>query len=99
MNTVTYKPALSAMLAPPVQRRSKCREHLPTSSHARLPEASPWKPPDADSRNGLAADILAFQAGYAVMAKPFEWKFTRTDLAKLLRRLASTDAPEVPEAA
>ena len=36
----------------------------------------------------LAADILAFQAGYEVMAKPFEWKFTCTDLRRLLSRLA-----------
>ena len=56
-------------------------------------------PRDADSLHGLAADILGFQAGYEVMAKPFEWKFTRTDLAKLLRRLALMDATQVPEAA
>ncbi|HVD01420.1 MAG TPA: IS630 family transposase [Candidatus Dormibacteraeota bacterium] len=56
-------------------------------------------PPDADSLTGLAADILGFQAGYEVMAKPFEWKFTRADLAKLLQRLASKAAAEAPVAA
>ena len=45
-------------------------------------------PPDAESLSALAADILAFQTYYELMAEPFEWKFTRTDLAKLLRRMA-----------
>ena len=31
--------------------------------------------------------ILGFQHRYQEIAKPFEWKFTRNDLAKLLRRL------------
>jgi len=44
-------------------------------------------PPRADSLNGLAADIVGFQAGYEVMAKPFRWKFTRDDLNQLLQRL------------
>jgi hypothetical protein len=52
-------------------------------------------PPDAESLNALAANILAFQAYYEAMAEPFEWKFTRADLVKLLQRL---DA-RVPEAA
>ncbi len=46
-------------------------------------------PPDVTSLDELAAHILAFQAGYEVLAKPFEWRFTRADLAKLLERLAS----------
>jgi hypothetical protein len=48
-------------------------------------------PADATSLDDLAANILAFQAYYQVMARPFEWKFTRADLAKLLQRLASKD--------
>jgi len=44
-------------------------------------------PPRADSLNGLAADIVGFQAGYEVLAKPFRWKFTRDDLNQLLQRL------------
>jgi hypothetical protein len=56
-------------------------------------------PADAESLNGLAADILGFQAGYEVMAEPFEWKFTRSDLAKLIRRLASKGATAVSVAA
>ena len=36
-------------------------------------------PPDAASLDDLAANILAFQAGYEILAMPFEWKFTRSD--------------------
>jgi len=56
-------------------------------------------PADAPSLDGLAANILAFQAHYQTLAKPFEWKFTRADLAGLLRRLASQDQPQLPGAA
>jgi DDE superfamily endonuclease len=45
-------------------------------------------PPDAESLDLLAANILAFQDAYQVMARPFEWKFTRADLRRLLTRLA-----------
>ena len=46
-------------------------------------------PPDAVSLEELAARILAFQRTYEILAQPFEWKFTRADLARLLERLAS----------
>ena len=39
-------------------------------------------PPDATSLDELTARILAFQADYEVLARPFEWKFTRSDLAR-----------------
>jgi hypothetical protein len=45
-------------------------------------------PADAASLEELAARILAFQVRYEVLAQPFEWKFTRSDLTKLLERLA-----------
>ncbi len=56
-------------------------------------------PADATSLDDLAANILAFQAYYEVMARPFEWKFTRADLAKLFQRLASRDQGQLPGAA
>src|SRR2546426_864116 len=56
-------------------------------------------PADATSLDDLAVNILAFQAYYEVMARPFEWKFTRADLAKLLPRLASKDQGQLPWAA
>ncbi len=56
-------------------------------------------PPDADSLDDLASNILAFQAYYEVMARPFEWKFTRADLARLLARLSSRDSSACQSAA
>ncbi|MGH2657958.1 MAG: IS630 family transposase [Actinomycetota bacterium] len=35
--------------------------------------------------------LLAFQARYEEVAKPFEWKFTRQDLAYLMARLSCAD--------
>jgi hypothetical protein len=49
---------------------------------------------------GLAdvdARLLAFERRYEHSATPFEWRFTRTDLAKLLERLA--DKPDYRTAA
>jgi len=56
-------------------------------------------PADVASLDDLAANILAFQAYYEVMARPFEWKFTRADLAKLLQRLALKHGGRLSEAA
>lgn len=44
-------------------------------------------PNDFASTEELAGRILAFQARYEQIAKPFEWKFSRSDLARLMRRL------------
>jgi len=41
--------------------------------------------------------LLAFERRYEQSADPFEWKFTRRDLAKLMRRLA--DKPDYKAAA
>ena len=35
--------------------------------------------------------LLRFQEHYAAVARPFEWKFTRRDLARLLARLRVQD--------
>ena len=56
-------------------------------------------PADAASLEELAARILAFQARYEVLAQPFEWKFTRTELAQLLQRLAVRDSAQLSRAA
>jgi hypothetical protein len=56
-------------------------------------------PADAASLEELAARILAFQARYEVLAQPFEWKFTRADLANLLERLARKGSGQLREAA
>ena len=39
----------------------------------------------------VEARLLAFERRYEQTARPFEWKFTRSDLAKLLERLAEKD--------
>jgi hypothetical protein len=36
-------------------------------------------PPEAESLIDLAAIILGFQSNYEELARPFEWKFTRSD--------------------
>jgi hypothetical protein len=41
--------------------------------------------------------LLAFQCRYEQAAKPFQWKFTRADLAQLMKRLAAKD--DLPPAA
>jgi hypothetical protein len=49
-------------------------------------------PSDSPSVDALADRILAFQAQYEAIARPFEWRFTRADLARLLERCADRDA-------
>jgi hypothetical protein len=51
-------------------------------------------PNDFASVTHLEDHVLAFQAYYEGIAKPFEWKFTRKDLQTLLRKLdASRSRP------
>jgi hypothetical protein len=49
-----------------------------------------------DLRRGRSspARLLAFQDYYAQIATPFEWKFTRTDLRRVLDRTAELDLPK-----
>lgn len=44
-------------------------------------------PNDFASTDELGDRLLAFQARYEAGARPFEWKFTRADLARLMSRL------------
>jgi hypothetical protein len=48
-------------------------------------------PNDIADLDELQQRLLAFERLYQQAAKPFEWKFTRQDLAKLLQRLANQD--------
>jgi DDE superfamily endonuclease len=43
-------------------------------------------PDDFASREAVSARILGFQQHYQEVARPFEWRFTRRDLAALMRR-------------
>ncbi|MFV2063839.1 MAG: transposase, partial [Chloroflexota bacterium] len=56
-------------------------------------------PADADSLEELGTRIFAFQADYETLAEPFEWKFTRADLSRLLGRLAQRDSTMLSQAA
>jgi hypothetical protein len=46
-------------------------------------------PNDLNSLSALEDRLLAFQVHYQSAAKPFQWRFTRQDLASLLQRLAA----------
>jgi len=50
-------------------------------------------PNDFPSLTAVKQRLLAFQTHYEAMAQPFEWKFTRHDLAKLLNKLRSQSDP------
>lgn len=56
-------------------------------------------PADAASLEELTARILRFQDRYEQLAQPFEWKFSRADLARLLERLAFRDSDRRLDAA
>ena len=45
-------------------------------------------PNDLTDLDALTERVLAFQARYNATATPFDWKFTRTDLDRLLDRIA-----------
>ena len=45
-------------------------------------------PNDSESLEELQTRILEFQHRYEELAKPFEWKFTKDNLAELLDKLA-----------
>lgn len=51
------------------------------------------RPNAYDSLFDLEGSILAFQDRYQQCAKPFEWKYTRQDLARLLTRLTADATP------
>ena len=46
-------------------------------------------PVDFASLDDLATRILAFQNRYNATAEPFDWRYTRDDLNKLLTRIAA----------
>ncbi|MGH9104578.1 MAG: IS630 family transposase [Acidimicrobiales bacterium] len=54
-------------------------------------------PNDFSSLDEIAARLAAFERRYELSAKPFEWKFTRNDLALLMKKLA--DKPDYLAAA
>jgi hypothetical protein len=50
-------------------------------------------PNDFTTLAAVKQRLFAFQTHYEAMARPFEWKFTRHDLAKLLNKLRARSDP------
>lgn len=48
-------------------------------------------PNDVMNPGEIEARGLAFQAGYEQAAQPFEWRFTRDDLTRLIKKLAAQE--------
>jgi DDE superfamily endonuclease len=48
-------------------------------------------PNDFATTGAVEAHVLAFQTAYEQAAQPFEWQFTRDDLERLMRRLATQE--------
>lgn len=42
--------------------------------------------------------LFRFQAYYETIARPFEWKFTRTDLEEMMNKMKPTTVPLSPAA-
>jgi len=51
-------------------------------------------PNDFEDLLGLESQLLSFQSYYEKVAEPFEWKFTRDDLRRLLVKLSPVDVPQ-----
>jgi hypothetical protein len=66
------------------QRLLPCRASLDRSSRG-------FSPNDFGSLEELSERLLAFQAHYAAIARPFEWSFTRTDLDRVIERVTERD--------
>jgi len=50
-------------------------------------------PNDFRSLHDLERRLLAFQEHYQQVARPFQWRFTRRALCRLMSRLSTTSAP------
>ena len=48
-------------------------------------------PNDFDDLAAVEERLLAFERHYEEIARPFEWKFTRADLDRLLMRLGERE--------
>ena len=54
-------------------------------------------PNDFPNLNSVAERLLNFQYYWEDKAKPFEWKFTRKDLADLLAKIGNPCCPQEPQ--
>ena len=51
------------------------------------------------SQDEVADRILGFQEHYQHIASPFQWKFTRQDLTRLMARMPGSATPSLDHAA
>ena len=91
---------------------ARMREAWPTAILVHLPVHASWlnqieivfsvisrkviKPADFADLDVLAQRLLDFQPRYNATAAPFDWRFTRADLAELLRRIDAHRPARVP---
>ena len=94
---------------------ARMRQAWPTSTLVHLPVHASWlnqievvfsviqrkviKPADFADLDTLTQRLLDFEPRYNAAAKPFDWKFTRTDLDELIRRIDAHRAEPIPAAA
>jgi transposase len=94
---------------------ARMRHAWPTATLVHLPIHASWlnqievvfsvihrkviKPADFADLDALAQRLTDFEPRYNSSATPFDWKFTRTDLDDLLRRIDAHRAPQIPAAA
>ena len=92
---------------------ARLRDAYPNAQMVHLPVHASWlnrvevyfsviqrkllTPDDFGDLDSLAEQILAFEKHYNATARPFDWRFTRTDLNQLLTRLGRHD-PFAPRA-
>jgi hypothetical protein len=57
------------------------------------------KPADFADLDALAERLRAFEPRYNATATPFDWTFTRTDLAEMLRRIDAHRSADIPASA
>jgi hypothetical protein len=83
----------------------RLRQAWPTAQLVHLPVHASWldqveiyfsilqrkvlTPNELTDLDALAERVLAFQNRYNATATPFDWRFTRTDLDRLLERIAA----------
>ena len=72
-------------------RRSNA-PYLPDEIFFSILQRKVLTPNDLTDLDALTERILAFQDRYNATATPFDWKFTRTDLDRLLDRIAAHEA-------
>jgi transposase len=82
------------------RHRKLCLVHLPKHSswlnqveiYFSIVQRKVLTPNDFTDLAEVERRLLAFERRYEEAARPFEWKFTRSDLARFMKRLAERDA-------